>query len=173
MTSISQLARPVVALAAALSLAACGRDRGSSASAPPPAATSGAPAAAAGALKPACPANGEWSLCSVTERLEAAGLAPRRDSSEVRDEKLVHPGVRFTVGNSELDVFIYADSSARRTDEARLDHAAFVAYDQPQTMRAEPTLIRSANLLAILRSRNDHQRERVADAITAGPPQAK
>jgi hypothetical protein len=33
-------------------------------------------------------------------------------------------------------------------------------------------LIRNANLLAILHSRNDHQRERVSDALTAGPPQA-
>jgi 3-methyladenine DNA glycosylase Mpg len=38
-------------------------------------------------------------------------------------------------------------------------------------MRREATLIRSANLLAILRSLNDRQRERVADALTAGPPQ--
>jgi hypothetical protein len=38
-------------------------------------------------------------------------------------------------------------------------------------MRAEPTLIASENLLAILRSRSDHQRERVSDALTAGPPQ--
>jgi hypothetical protein len=27
------------------------------------------------------------------------------------------------------------------------------------------------NLLAVLRSRNDHQRERVSDALSAGPPQ--
>jgi hypothetical protein len=37
-------------------------------------------------------------------------------------------------------------------------------------MAQQPTLIASANVLAILHSMNSHQRERVGDAITAGAP---
>ena len=85
---------------------------------------------------------------------------------------LTRAGTRLLLGSAELDVFIYPDESSRVRDEGRLDRKQFIeAADQP-TLRGEPTLIRSANLLAVLRSRNDHQRERVADALTAGPPQA-
>jgi hypothetical protein len=38
-------------------------------------------------------------------------------------------------------------------------------------MKAETTLIENDNALVLLFSQNEHQRERVADAITAGPPQ--
>ena len=38
-------------------------------------------------------------------------------------------------------------------------------------MQGEATAIENDNLLALLFSRNEQQRERVADALTAGPPQ--
>lgn len=78
---------------------------------------------------------------------------------------------RLHLGNSELELFIYRDVAARERDERRLDRTKFVEFDAPLGMQPLPTLIRNANLLAVLHSRNDHQRERVADALTAGPPQ--
>ena len=76
------------------------------------------------------------------------------------------------LGTAELDFFVYPDAAARERDESRLDKKNFIeAADEP-TLRGEPTLIRNVNLLAVLRSRNDHQRERVSDALSAGPPQA-
>jgi hypothetical protein len=84
---------------------------------------------------------------------------------------LTQPGLLVRVGNSELELFIYADDDARKRDEAALDREKYVEYPRPVPMRPLPTLIRSVNLLAILHSRNEHQRERVSDAITAGPPQ--
>jgi len=125
------------------------------------------------APKPACPPTGRWALCSVMERLDRAGLAPRRDSatSEVRLAPLMQGGTHLMLGAAELDVFLYDDAAARERDEARLDKGRFIEANAQPTLRGEATLIRSANLLAILRSRNDHQRERVSDAITAGPPQ--
>lgn len=94
------------------------------------------------------------------------------DSSGSRIEStLTARGERLHVGTSDLDLFIYADEAARQRDEARLDRTKYVAYDAPLGMQPLPTLIRSANLLAVLHSRNDHLRERVADALTAGPPQ--
>ena len=40
-------------------------------------------------------------------------------------------------------------------------------------MRGETTAIQNDNLLALLFSRNEQQRERVSDALTAGPPHAE
>src|SRR4051812_38279253 len=44
------------------------------------AATLGAAPASVGTTKGACPTNGQWSDCAVFDRLDHAGLAPRRDS---------------------------------------------------------------------------------------------
>lgn len=121
--------------------------------------------------KPLCPATGAWQLCSVVERLDRAGLAPRQEPGPVREAPLTAPGVAMRIGRSELRVFLYADRAARERDQAKLDSTKYVAPNEPLSMDAEPTLIASENLLAILRSRNDHQRERVSDALTAGPPQ--
>ena len=75
------------------------------------------------------------------------------------------------VGNAELEVYLYPTIAARETDAARLDGASYLAYGAAVPMQPTPTLIESANLIGIFHSRNDHQRERVGDAITAGPPQ--
>jgi hypothetical protein len=131
----------------------------------------GASGLARARVKPLCPATGAWQLCTVVERLERAGLAPRQDPDPVREGPLSASGVAIMLGRSELRVFLYADRAARERDQARLDSTRYAAATEPLSMRAEPTLIASENLLAILRSRNDHQRERVSDALTAGPPQ--
>jgi hypothetical protein len=80
-------------------------------------------------------------------------------------------GTRLLVGNAELDVFIYPDSGHRAQDEASLDRSKYIEASAEPTLRGEATLIRNVNLLGVLRSRNDHQRERVSDALSAGPPQ--
>lgn len=138
---------------------------------PAPAATQ---SVAAPLAKGKCPANGQWSECAVFDRLDHAGLAPRRDSSGgvIDLAPLTQRGTRLLVGNSELDVFIYPDTAGRAQDEARLDRSRYIEATAEPTLRGEATLIRSMNLLAVLRSRNDHQRERVSDALSAGPPQA-
>ena len=129
------------------------------------------PSTATPAAKGACPATGNWSACSVFERLDRAGLAPRLDSSAVTEAPLTARGVLLHLGPSELELYFYPDSKTREQDESKLDRTKYVDYAAPLTMRQEPTLIHSVNLIAVLHSRNDHQRERVADAITAGPPQ--
>lgn len=109
--------------------------------------------------------------CSVIYRLERAGLAPVRDSAPATEEPLRFPGILLTLGRGELELYIYESASARERDQSRLDPSKYVVYPAPVPMRPVPTLITSANLIAILHSRNDHLRERVSDAITAGPPQ--
>jgi len=107
----------------------------------------------------------------VFQRLDRAGLAPRRDSVTAAEPPLSIAGTALRIGNSDLEIYIYPDAPARERDEAKLDRTKYVGYESPVTMQAQPTLIHSVNLIAILHSRNDHQRERVADALTAGPPQ--
>jgi hypothetical protein len=123
------------------------------------------------ATQPACPATGQWAECSIFERLDRAGLAPRRDSAAATEPPLTQPGTLLRVGNSELELYVYPDPAARERDEATLDKTKYIEYPTPVPMKPLPTLIRSANLIAVLHSRNEHQRERVSDAITAGPPQ--
>ena len=122
---------------------------------------------------PACPATGLWADCSVFQRIDRAGLAPRRDSSggSVTEPPLTATGTLLHLSNAELEIYLYPDVGARERDEAKLERSRYLDYEAPVSMQTLPTLIHSANLIAILHSRNDHQRERVADALTAGPPQ--
>ncbi len=121
-----------------------------------------------------CPATGYWARCSVLYRLERAGLAPHLDSTATPEEKSL-TGRAFVVkigSLARLEVFLYPDSAARLADEKKLDRSKLVDAAAPQTIQRERTLIENANLVGLLTSINAHQRERVSDALTAGPPQA-
>ena len=164
---------------AAMCLVACGRGGGASNE------SQGAPAAGSAAAPSAyqtsdvgrqtsdnsCPATGRWAVCSVMSRLDRAGLAPRRDSSAVSEPPLTVRGTLVRVGSADLQLYVYPDDAAREREQRLLDPSQYLKSYAPQTMKPLPTLISNANLLAVLHSRNDHLRERVSDAITAGPPQ--
>jgi streptogramin lyase len=123
----------------------------------------------------ACPAMGLWAQCAVMYRLERAGLAPHLDSTGKVEEKSIGQGATSFVVKvgmlARLEVFLYPDSAARIADGVRLDRKEFVGATQEQTIKRERTLIENANLVGLLTSLNSHQRERVSDALTAGPPQ--
>ena len=112
-----------------------------------------------------------WAECSLLKRLERAGLVVQRDSAAATEEPLTREGILLRVGGRELEVYLYPDAATRVREQRRLDSTGYVRYAGSQTFRAEPTLIGNANLIAILHSNNSKQRERVGDAITAGPPQ--
>ena len=121
--------------------------------------------------KPACPGTGHWTDCAVLKRLEAAGVAPQvakelPDLPEVNARPLL-----FRVGKSGLAVYLFADSSARARAASALDTLHYIGAAKELTMRGETTAIQSDNLLALLFSRSEQQRERVSDAFMAGPPQ--
>ena len=130
-----------------------------------------APSASPGTAKAACPATGQWAPCSVVERLDRSGLAPRVDSAAVDEKPLTPNGTLVHLGLSDVELYFYPNVAAREREQAKLDKTKYIDYSAPVTLKGETTLITSANLIAILHSRNDHQRERVSDAITAGPPQ--
>jgi len=122
---------------------------------------------------PGCPATGLWAQCSVLYRLERSGLAPHLDSTAKVDEKALN-GQSFIVHfgtNSTLEVFLYADSTTRIKDGAKLDRTKLVNATAIQTMNRERTLVENANLIGLLTSLNDRLRERVSDALSAGAPQ--
>jgi hypothetical protein len=117
-----------------------------------------------------CPATGHWQPCSVKKRLEMTGLAPR-DSAVSDTVQLGPTPTVYVAGGSAIAVYLFADSVARRRAAATLDTTKFIAPDAALTMRHEATAIQNDNLLAILYTQRDHQRERVSDALMGGPPQ--
>jgi hypothetical protein len=121
--------------------------------------------------KPACPGTGHWTDCAVRKRLESAGVAPQV-AKELPDlPEIAATPLLFKVGKSGLAVYLFADSSARAGAARALDTLRYVPAAKELTMRGETTAIQSDNLLALLYSRSEQQRERVSDAFMAGPPQ--
>ncbi|MDB4886998.1 MAG: hypothetical protein JWN79_2436, partial [Gemmatimonadetes bacterium] len=127
----------------------------------------GGPAAPA---KPACERTGHWNDCQVFTRLEQAGVAPRRDATPPDLPALgIAPKV-YGIGSATLAVYLFADTVARARAGRSLDTLHFITPAASLTMRGEATAIQNDNLLALLFSRNDQQRERVSDALMAGAP---
>lgn len=117
-----------------------------------------------------CVLSGNWRLCSVQDRLERAGLVPRLRPDTIRHAFMSVPGQLLLLGESELQLFLYADSGAMRRDVMRLDSIRVAPADMMVTWIAPPTLITSNNLAAILLGGSERQIERVRNALTAGLP---
>lgn len=116
-----------------------------------------------------CPATGHWVPCQVKKRLQMTGLAPR--DSVISDTVQLGPVPDvYVAGGSAIAVYLFPDSVSRRRAAATLDTTKFIAPDAALTMRHEATAIQNDNLLAILYSLRDQQRERVSDALMAGAP---
>ncbi len=161
--------RRAVALVLACAIAGCGRDK--PAAIDTAAAASSATANVPGA-GPTCQRTGHWSECTVRIRLDQSGLAPQSGTDKVGSLPTLAPKpLTLTIGNAGIAYYLYPDSTARRAAAATLDTAKYIAQTRPVSMKAETTLIENDNVLVLLFSQNEHQRERVADAITAGPPQ--
>ncbi len=149
--------------------ASCGKDDKSARDSAATAAAVAASGAALAAPEP-CPATGHWKPCAVKKRLEMTGLAPR-DSVVSDTVKLGPTPTVYVAGGSAIAVYLFPDSATRRRAAATLDTTKFIAPDVALTMRHEATAIQNDNLLAILYSQRDQQRERVSDALMGGPPQ--
>jgi hypothetical protein len=161
----------VVALALLAPLAACARERVPEADSTVVSTAVRSPIVIGIGGKPACPGTGHWSPCGVLKRLEAAGVAPQKATSLPDLPTLQATPALYTVGKSGLAIYLFADSAARSRAARTLDTTKFISATRELTMRGETTAIQNDNLLALLFSRNEQQRERVSDALTAGPPQ--
>ena len=163
----------VASLAAAVALAGACRGGERPAAADSVAkAQAAAPVASASpsAAKPACERTGHWIPCQVRQRLERSGLAPRDTSAPDLPALGPAPAV-FRLGKGSLAVYLFADSTTRARAATKLDTVTFVGSERPLTMLSRATVIQNDNLLALLYSKNEQQRERVSDALMAGPPQ--
>ncbi len=117
-----------------------------------------------------CDATGQWAVCSVMYRLKRAGFDVARDTEPVKEKALAQPGMRLHLGEGTLAVFLYADTLNRGLDESHLDPKAFLT-PEADWMPQKRTLFHSANMLVLMDVANGRTRERISDALRAGPPQ--
>jgi hypothetical protein len=150
---------------------ACGRDRAPVAESTAIRGADQRASTAGVATKQTCPGTGHWSPCAVLKRLESAGVAPQTTESLSDLPELGAPPTLYMVGRSGLAVYLFADSTARARAARALDTTRYISAARELSMRGETTAIQNDNLLALLFSRSEQQRERVSDALTAGPPQ--
>lgn len=124
-------------------------------------------------LRSDCPHDGKWALCSIERRLKQSGYVVKRVEQDTitRAGFSVKPTV-YTLGRSRVEIFLYRDSASVARDVAKLDTLAVGPAGKPsQWGDAAPTLIRSANMAAVILSGSAVQTERIMLALTAGPPQ--
>jgi hypothetical protein len=162
--------RALLVAVAGVLVTACGSDDKAARDSVAAAGAAAAAAAAANQPPEPCPPTSHWQQCSVKKRLEMTGLAPR-DSVIADTVKLGVTPTVYVAGGSALAVYLFPDSSARRKAAATLDTTKFITPEAALTMRHEATAIQNDNLLAILYTLRDQQRERVSDALMGGPPQ--
>ena len=161
--------RRITSTALVLLAAACAKDAKPAADT---SATAVAPAAAATAAGGSCPRTGHWGDCQLRARLESSGLAPQATTEQIAELPSVGvTPVVLTLGNASLAAYFFPDTLARRKAAASLDTLKFIPQSKPVGILREGTVIENDNALVLLFSKNEHQRERVADAVTAGPPQ--
>jgi len=152
---------------------ACGDTRSEKRGRSTPPATGAATNTVNGDATVVCELTAPWRWCSVEERLERSGLAPRLQPDSVRHPFLKATGRAYLVGDARLEVFLYSSAVDRAADSRLLDSARVAPLTgSAPVWPAPPTLLLSDNLLAILLSDNGRQIERVTNAITAGLPAA-
>ena len=117
-----------------------------------------------------CPKDGRWRQCGVADRLRHAGLVPQREPGVARLPFLSVPGAVWTVDRAEVRAFVYADDALARREGLALDPFTAAPRGQPYAWPRRATLVRSANLIAVLLAENERQIERVQLALEAGPP---
>lgn len=166
-------ARAGRALAFALALAGAGGCGGNAAKDRADSAAIAAAVAPAAPRRAAadCPRDGKWRACSITKRLEDAGLVPHQLPDTTRVPFLTPAGSTWSVSQVELRIFLY-DSVAQADREAlALDPIRVAPRGGTHAWGSPAVLVHSANLIAVLLSQSDRQTERVQLALEAGPPQ--
>lgn len=144
---------------AVLGALACTRERDTGATGDSVHAVSANTPASAGAPEPEPT---QWTPREVAKRLTEGGLVVTDSGREsVRHSFLGVEGHQLKVSGSDLQVFIYPDPAARKTDSDRIDTARVAPHDMIIDWVATPHLIASGNLIAIHLTPNDRLAERV------------
>lgn len=117
-----------------------------------------------------CPETGLWQQCNVEKRIERAGLVATAMPDTARKDFLAVPGLRYDLGRGELQLYLYADSVARKRDTDRLDPERAAPPGQGGGWSTRARLITSNNMAAVLLTTNETLAERVGLALGAGLP---
>lgn len=162
-----------IAVAAACSSSPSSKTDDTLATPAPRPVSSSTPTAAQAPVAGPCPHDGKWALCSIERRLRQSGFVVKKVDSVavVRAGFSIKPTV-YSLGQTRLEVFLYADSASMMKDVAKLD-TLVVGPRGTATQWGEvpPILVRSANLAGVILSLNPRQLERAILSLTAGPPQ--
>ena len=120
-----------------------------------------------------CPATGLWALCSIEQRLKRSGLVAKRidTAASSRPGFSVTPQVYALGRDSRLELFIYPSEAALARDIAKMDTVKVAPTGTIGSWSVPPLLIRSANLAAVLLTRDAREADRLSLALTAGAPQ--
>ena len=120
-----------------------------------------------------CLKEGDWSVCSVEDRLMHAGVVIVRLPDSVVHAFFSVPGLVYQVGNKDnlMQLFLYPTTTARRRDTDALDSTTVSPRGSRMSWPTPPTLVTSNNMAVIILSLNDRTVERLALALGAGLPQ--
>jgi hypothetical protein len=108
----------------------------------------------------------------VEKRLEQSAFVVKKISErgDRRPGFSVAP-TTYALGHATLEVFLYPDAKALERDWSKLDTLTGSPRGKPATWRTVPTVVRSANLVAVYLTDSPVQAERLTLALTAGAPQ--
>lgn len=107
----------------------------------------------------------QWNKAEVVKRLGEAGLVVTDSGRVSRHASLDVGGSVLSVSGSELQIFVYDDTSSRLADSRNLDTVYVESLDA--TAPPRPRFILSNNLIAILTTSSGLLAERVENALLA------
>ena len=116
------------------------------------------------------PSTGRWDEPHLVERLVRAGLAPRALPGVKGGEYWKVPVLAYQLGPSTLEVYLYADSLARRAVTSALDSVMAAPPGRAGVYPLRHIMIVQNNLAAVMVGGTDTQQERVRLALEAGLP---
>ncbi|HVE78472.1 MAG TPA: hypothetical protein VNA89_06410 [Gemmatimonadaceae bacterium] len=120
-----------------------------------------------------CPRVGLWTGCAVMNRLEQAGVVPSVAQRGRRFDWAAEPAMVVELGRGRVVAILYRDREGREGDERRVRGARVSPGSVGGDAFDAASVVASENLIALVFSRSDAQRERVENAIGAGPPQPR
>lgn len=110
-----------------------------------------------------------WTPADLEKVLREGGLMPT-NAGEVKQPFLGPVGIRYRIGSSELQAYIYGDAVAVGRDTDNLDTILVAPPTMMVAWRVPPTLIVDNNLAIILLTRDDKLRERVRSLVKKSHP---
>jgi hypothetical protein len=122
------------------------------------------------AVAASIPSTGKWDEPHLVERLVRAGLAPQALHDQKGGDYWKAPLLAYQVGPSVLNVYLYADSIARKAITSALDTVMAAPPGRAMVYPMRHILIVQNNLAAVMVGGTDTQQERVRFAIEAGLP---